>query len=77
MPFGDYTAEECEAEIAAIDAQLAEMRGLADFRVGNKAFSGMSRARADLRAERAEWVRRYNALTSGTHPLQGPKLTPV
>lgn len=77
MPFPNYTEAECTDAITDIDAKLAEMRGLTDFRIGNKGFAQIQRARAELLAEREEWVRRYYAVKEGRHPLQGPRLDPV
>ena len=77
MPYPDYTTEECLAAIADIDAKIAELRGKAtSFSIGNKSFS-FAGTLAALRGERQEWMARYQALTGGANPLQGPKFTLV
>lgn len=74
MPFPLWTLAECEAAIQAIDAILADMRGLATrFTVGDKTFDHTS-TRGDLLDERAAWVARRSALLGETtSTLQGPR----
>ena len=77
MPYPDYTEAECLAAILDIDAKIVELRGKAtSVSIGNKSFN-FNGVMACLRAERQEWTTRYQALTGGAHPLQGPKFTLV
>lgn len=68
-----YTVAQCEDEIAAIDAELKKLRGVAtDFSIDKKRFNFAGK-RKELLAEREEWLGRLTVLQGG-NPFQGPRL---
>lgn len=78
MPFPDYTSAECKARVIELDAQIAQVTRLASaFTLDKKSFDYKGKL-AELRDERALWVRRYEAAegTGGTS-LEGPRIVPV
>ncbi|MGD9894281.1 MAG: hypothetical protein AB7U18_23590 [Dehalococcoidia bacterium] len=64
-----YTVEQCETELATIEAQIAELRGLPTSGTVGKTSLNMSGTLAELRRERMTWERRLDAAYNGGFPL--------
>lgn len=60
-----YTVDQCETEIAAIDAAIAGMRGLPTSGVVGKTSLDFRNTLAELRRERREWSDRLRAAYNG------------
>lgn len=64
-----YTVEQCETELAAIEAQIAELRGLPTSGTVGKTSLNFAGTLSELRRERALWERRLDAAYNGGIPL--------
>lgn len=60
-----YTVDQCETEIAAIDAEIAGMRGLPTSGTVGKTSLDFRNTLAELRRERREWSDRLRAAHNG------------